>query len=144
MAGAYPIYSGAPNINEYFDKDSITTINIKYPKQSFAIIEKLIAENTYEKSKDKILEARNLVMDKYNFFNIIAEIAIQDAGRYNKKEFITLKNWNYFLEKNPQYLVTKKRSFVARIVRSLGRKVNKIKSMIIDHFLLIKLKITTN
>lgn len=140
MAGAYPIYSGATNINDYFAKDSMTTIDIRYPRLAFAIIEKLIADDIYEKSKDKILQARDLVMDKYGFFNMIAEIAILDAGIHNNKQNITLKNWQYFVDKNHDYKNSKKRSFIARISRSIVRKLIKLKLTIIDYFLLIKFK----
>lgn len=141
MAGTYPIYSGAPNINEYFDQGSLTTIDIRYPKLSLAIIEKLIAENTYEKSQKKILQARDLVMDKYNLFNTIAEIVIKDNGKYCHKQLVKLKNWDHYAAINPQIFITKKRSFIAKISRSIAKKFNKLKLWIVDNLLLIKFKL---
>jgi hypothetical protein len=140
MAGAYPIYYGAPNIYDYFDKDSITPIDIRYPKSTFALIEKLIAENTYEKAKPKILEAKNLILDKYNIYNMMAEIVERDGNIIRKKELITIKNWQYFWDKNLNQLKKDKKSLPKRIFRSLTKKANKLKLLIVDHYLLLKLK----
>ncbi len=140
MAGSYPIYCGAPNIHDYFDREMLTQIDIRFPKSSFAMIEKIIEENTYEKSKDKIIEARDLVMDKYNFFNLIAEIARKDAGCHNKKEVITLYNWDHFTTLRPSFLEVKKKSFPVKISNSLRKKFKKLDLAVKDEVLLKKIQ----
>ena len=140
MAGAYPIYYGAPNIHDYFDREMLTQIDIRHPKTALAIIEKVIAENTYEKSKEKILQAKDLVMDKHNLYNLISEIVAADAGKYGKKEMISLKNWDHFLALNPDFLIVKKKNFFQRIKNSLHKKFVKLQLALTDYFLSLKLK----
>ena len=45
---SYPIYWGAPNVNDYFEDNSLIKINLNDLKGSIQIIEKVIAENYYE------------------------------------------------------------------------------------------------
>jgi hypothetical protein len=73
IAGAYPFFYGHPSIYDYFPKNSLTLIDIKDIPGSIATIEKAISENYYEKNLKDIWVARNLVLDKYNVFNLISE-----------------------------------------------------------------------
>jgi hypothetical protein len=72
---SFPFFYGAPNADRYFSKDAFMEVDVNdYPK-SIAIIEKAIAENTWEKRRKEIEEARTLVLDKYNAFAVMAEFA---------------------------------------------------------------------
>ena len=71
LGGAHPFYYGCPNISEYFSEDSFTSIDINNFERSASIIEEAIANRKYEKSVDAILDARDLMLDKYNLFPMI-------------------------------------------------------------------------
>ena len=47
---SFPIYYGAPNINNYFDKNSLETIDINDIAGSINTIENAIENNLYEKN----------------------------------------------------------------------------------------------
>ncbi len=74
LAGAYPIYYGCPNIYDYFSKDALTVIDIKDIPGSIKIIEQVLAGNYYEKNINAIANARELVLNKYNIFALIAGV----------------------------------------------------------------------
>jgi hypothetical protein len=90
LAGAYPIYYGHPNVSEYFSPDAYTMIDIADIPGSIAIIEKVIAENYFEKRQKEIWEARKLVLDKYNMFQMIADV-INSLPQGKNPELITLR-----------------------------------------------------
>jgi hypothetical protein len=74
LSETLPIYYGCPNIYDYFPKDSLVTINIYDIKNSIAQIQKIIESDTYEKSINAIIKARNVVLDKYNLFPAITNL----------------------------------------------------------------------
>lgn len=84
LAGAYPIYYGCPNLEDYFPNGSYTRINVDDVEGTIRTIENCIREQRYEASQDKIMEARNLVLDKYNIFALIAELTRQPTGGRKK------------------------------------------------------------
>lgn len=84
LAGAYPIYYGCPNLEDYFPDGSYTRINIDDVEGSIRIIENCIREQRYEMAQDKIKRARDLVLDKYNLFALIAELTQEPVTRRRK------------------------------------------------------------
>jgi hypothetical protein len=74
LSGAYPIYYGCPNLEDYFPAASYTQINIDDVEGAIRTIEECIREQCYEASLDRIIEARNLVLDHYNLFALVAEL----------------------------------------------------------------------
>ncbi len=74
LSGAYPIYYGCPNLEDYFPAGSYTRINIDDVEGAISVTEACIREQRYEASADKVIEARNLVLDRYNLFALIAEL----------------------------------------------------------------------
>lgn len=74
LGQTYPLYYGAPNVCEYFPKESLTLIDINDIKQSINIIEQTVNSNIYEKHLDSILYARELALDKYNAMHQIIDI----------------------------------------------------------------------
>lgn len=77
---SYPIYWGAPNAGDYLPRDSFAPINIMDLKGSIKTIEKVIEGNTWEMNLPAIVQAKNLVLNKYNLFMRIAEICIEDRN----------------------------------------------------------------
>lgn len=94
LAGAYPIYYGCTNINDYFSNDCLTSIDITNIKESILTIKNIVYSDTYERSIKSISDARNLVLNKYNLFPMITGIIkdlAQEKIKNNHKRGITLK-----------------------------------------------------
>lgn len=72
---AYPIYWGAPNVHEYFPEQSVTSINILDLNGAVSKIIEIIKSQTYRKNYRDLILAKNLVLNKYNLFNRLSEIA---------------------------------------------------------------------
>lgn len=72
LSGCFPIYYGCKNINDYFPDESLTAIDITKPDAAIATIEHILKTDNYEQRVPYIEQAKNLVLDKYNMFSIIA------------------------------------------------------------------------
>lgn len=86
-----PIYYGCPNIAKYFPDMPLVPIDISNINESIKKTENAISDNIYEKNCDKIKEAKQLILDKYNFFANIASFCGKNNTLTDKKEKITLK-----------------------------------------------------
>ena len=73
LGGCLPFYAGAPDAADYFPPESFIPIDIHDPEGAAKIIQQAIAENAYEKRLPAILEARKLVLEKYNTFAVISK-----------------------------------------------------------------------
>lgn len=91
LAGCYPIYYGCPNINKYFDSSALTVIDITNPEEAIRIIESCIDESRYEYAKQKIEEARNDVLNRYNLFAMICDHINNNQSDLNKAEYVKTK-----------------------------------------------------
>ena len=89
LAQSFPIYFGCPNIYDYFPKNSLAVIDITNPKEAISQINRIIADNTYEKSLPDILKAKNMVLNKYNLFPSLFNF-IDSLPQFSKKEWVTL------------------------------------------------------
>lgn len=65
-----PIYYGSPKIGEYFPEGSYITIDIK-KASAFDDLQDILNSDYYEKNIHKLIEARHLILTKYNMFNFI-------------------------------------------------------------------------
>lgn len=86
LADAYlgltlPFYFGCPNASDYFSVESFIPIDIFDTEAACETIQKSIRDNEYEKRLPFILEARRLVMERYNIFAVLsAEITARHGG----------------------------------------------------------------
>jgi len=98
LAGAYPLYYGCPNITDYFSQDALTVINIDDIDQSIIAIEGCINGGKYESSIEKILQARELVLDQYNLFPMISNFVQEHvtSQSLSTKQKITLRPEKYW------------------------------------------------
>ncbi|MEI6124937.1 MAG: glycosyltransferase family 10 [Pseudomonadota bacterium] len=71
LAWTMPIYYGCKNIQAYFPPESMIYIDITHPEKALETIEKAIADNSWEKSLPAIEHARNLILERYQFFPFI-------------------------------------------------------------------------
>lgn len=86
LAGAYPIYYGCPNLEEYFPSESYATIDIEDIEGSTSHVREIITGRKYEASQEAIVRARQLVLDKYNVFAVIAELCNGQAPNATESE----------------------------------------------------------
>ena len=74
LAECLPFYAGDPAICEIFPKESFIPIPIDDPEAAAEIIRASIAGGEYEKRRDAILEAKRLILEKYNFWAQVIEL----------------------------------------------------------------------
>ena len=80
LAEALPIYSGAPNIGDYFDNDAFIPIDLNDMETALKTVRNLLEHpEIYEERYEKIKEAKNLILNKYNLFAMIAGLAEKDG-----------------------------------------------------------------
>lgn len=72
---SYPIYWGAPNIQQYFSSESFSPIDIKDLKGSIKSIEKIVSSDLHVQRLSALLESRNRVLFEMNFLARIGRIA---------------------------------------------------------------------
>ena len=86
LSWTMPIYFGCTNISEYFPEESIIKINPEEPENAIRIIRESINNGLWEKRLSVISEARQLILNKYQFFPAIAE-KIRKATLGRKKTY---------------------------------------------------------
>ncbi len=69
-----PLYWGATNIDEYFPQGSYLRIDPANPESVVAVLREAIANNYYEQNLERIAEARELVLNKYQLFPHINDL----------------------------------------------------------------------
>ena len=118
---AFPIYWGAPNVAEYFPKDSYFQLDLTNPNQMIRDIKKMLNTNHYNQNEPALFEARNLVLEKYNFLHRIVEIVSDRLGGVNnsEKKVVQLKSINEFKSKELIHLEKKAQKF--SLIRDLLR-----------------------
>ena len=105
---SFPIYYGCPNIDDYFSKDSMLIIDIDDFDKSIDLIKRVLEDNIYEEKVKSIGIARNKVLNDYNIFNLMANMANTKALYTNKIKLYT----NFYfsdslLKKVARYLLNK-------------------------------------
>ncbi len=92
LCNTMPIYFGAPNIFEYFPKNSLVYLEDLDIEKAKGIIKYTIENNLYEKNLDSILTAKNMVLNKYNLFmNIVEKISEYDIKNKPMKDIFIPK-----------------------------------------------------
>ena len=115
---SFPIYCGAPNINDYFPSESLAKIDINNFKDSIKKIEDVITNNTYENNLESIYRSKELVLGKYNFLNRISTITEELIYKNiaPSKSIIVLESVQQFWKKNTSYKI-KAKNAIARKIR---------------------------
>lgn len=92
LCNSMPIYFGAPNIFEYFPKSSLVLLEDLDVENATGIIKYTISNNLYEKHKNSMATAKNMVLNRYNLFmTIVEKIAEYDLSNKPVKEINILK-----------------------------------------------------
>jgi hypothetical protein len=85
LGGAFLVYWGCPNLGDYFPKESFLPVSRDDPDAAAESINILLDSAQYEKSRAALVEARRLVLDKYNLFPELAAYArTLEKGRYSR------------------------------------------------------------
>lgn len=73
LCNCMPIYYGAPNIFEYFPEGSLIKLEDLDVEKAALVIQNAIKEDYWGKNFDKLMIAKDLVLNKYSFFTSIIE-----------------------------------------------------------------------
>ena len=119
LGNAFPIYFGAENVDEFFSKDSFLAIDIHDVEGAIKKIDAVISEDLATKNASAVEAAKQLVLDKYNLFNLIVE-QIQDMNPEAEKKQFTIKPDMSFFDWKKLYVMGWKR-FVNKIGSKLTR-----------------------
>lgn len=97
LSFTFPIYYGCLNISDYFPKQSLVQIDIDDP-MVFDKIRDVYESNLWEKNIHNIMEARELILEKYQFFpyfsDQIRKWEILTGGIKMEKESIVIPKEN--------------------------------------------------
>lgn len=77
---AYPIYWGAPNLDDYFPKESFTQIEILDWRNAIKAIEKVLLKDEWEQTLPTLIQSKNKVLTDYNPYQRIATLANNHGG----------------------------------------------------------------
>lgn len=116
LAESFPLYYGCTNVGDYFPREAYEPIDIRKPEEAIRIIETQIKTERYEKSKDILGECKQLMLNRYNMFEFIAQFCDNLDASLPKKE-ITIQPchsssdwhnlWNYTIGRNYYNLKSK-------------------------------------
>jgi hypothetical protein len=73
LGGAFPIYYGCPNLEDYFPRRSFAAVDINDAVTAAQVIDRVLAEGWSSERQRAIDEARMLVLEKYNFYAMVVE-----------------------------------------------------------------------
>ena len=79
---SFPIYYGCPNIYDYFSKNSLSVIDIDRVDEAVNVLQGIIEDNVYDNNMYAIDISRNQVLNQYNIFNLMSEMAIKKSLRH--------------------------------------------------------------
>lgn len=115
LAETFPFYYGCTNLGDYFPQSAFLPIDIHQPEQAIQLIDKAIAENTYETHREDLNACKMRCLDEYNLF----EYAVRLCDTLNPnlpKRSVTIKPcssasdihnlWRYMVAR--KYYVLKK------------------------------------
>ena len=74
LAECLPLYAGDPAVDEIFPKESFIPIPIDDPAEAERIVRAAIENGEYEKRREAVLEAKRLILEKFNFWAQVIEI----------------------------------------------------------------------
>jgi hypothetical protein len=85
LSWTLPIYYGCMNLEDYFPKDSFIRIDIENPEEAIDIIEESLRDDPWDVRLPAIIEARRLVLYKYQLFPAITR-HILELEEYTERE----------------------------------------------------------
>ena len=80
LSRTFPIYHGAIDLGRYFPEESFLRIDIN-DRSAIRQIKEALADDLWLKRREALEHARNLVLDKYQFFPFVADHIREAAAR---------------------------------------------------------------
>lgn len=80
LAWTMPIYYGAINITEYFPSEALVQIDINRPEEAWETIQDTIHSDRWRKNLDAIAYARQLILEKYQFFPFVHSLLVESPA----------------------------------------------------------------
>jgi hypothetical protein len=115
LSWSMPIYYGCKNLHDFFPENSFIEIDIHKAEEAFEIIDKAIKDKLWDKNKNAIKEARELILHKYQLFPFVAGI-IDTIKKNEDSDKISV-----FIPLDPN----KSRGFVDKIKAYIHRSIDK-------------------
>lgn len=119
LAGAFPIYHGCRNVADYFPSGAMETIDIRDFDAAASTIDRVIASQRYEESRQLLEHCKELSLNRYNLFNEIAAACDRLDGDA-KKEDVELLPASRFQSLHNLWLYTVGRNYYKFIARREG------------------------
>lgn len=69
---ALPLYSGCPNINQWFSDKMLVAIDLNDHGRAIEQIDQILSRDTYSTYREGIRDARNQILNQENLFHVIA------------------------------------------------------------------------
>lgn len=91
LAFCLPLYCGSPNLNKYFPLGSYVPIDIMDFEATVMKFEEILNSNLYYESFPMINQARNMILNDYNVFNVLSNICNKPAAHYERVRLLPLK-----------------------------------------------------
>ncbi|MBC6402249.1 MAG: glycosyltransferase [Hyphomonadaceae bacterium] len=101
LAYCLPFYHGAPNLSDYFPRDSFIAIDIFDIATSTKIILEAMESSENEKRADAVKEARKLTLTKHNLMNVVSKIVFENHRAEPASGRDNIYDRHVFRQKNP-------------------------------------------
>ena len=89
LAFTVPIYFGATNLDEYFPEDSFVWLPLDDPEKAISVVREELAANRWESRLPALIEARQLVLEKYSLGSRIATLVSQERSEILSRPITT-------------------------------------------------------
>jgi len=120
-----PIYIGCANIDSYFPKDSFYSLNINDIDGAINILNEILADpvKCYNQKIDKLLQARNLLIDEYNVYPTLVNLYLSQELNFGNVITSTIKpNFDSF-----EFIF---RNYLLRLKRFVYKKYSSLKNVL--------------
>lgn len=98
---AMPVYYGCPDIENFFDSNSMLIIDIYDYQYTIKQIEQLLEEDPYQQKLPLLVKQKNKYLENYNIFNALPKILtkeFEEAGKPEDNRYVRLHPQNNFLK----------------------------------------------
>ena len=79
LGGAFPLYWGCPNLEDYFDRRAFERLDLDDVGASIDVIERALADGITPEREQALTRAKHLVLDEYNLFPMLVSL-VQKCG----------------------------------------------------------------
>lgn len=91
LAGSMPMYYGCQNLDKYFPKGSYLELDFQKPEWSLGLIKEAVNGDFYSENKSAIMEARDLILNKYQLFKVVEETINEKMILSNQFELVKIR-----------------------------------------------------